>query len=482
MNRFCPRILSACFVLILFMAPVANGQDMIEHPLTDLDGFQAPADNWRIVGAVEADRFGAADIQTTDGDGILLNMPSDGARENLFTMWEHGDIELSFEFMMPKGSNSGVYLQGRYEIQLFDSWGVPNPTYSDAGGIYQRWDPERNEGERGYQGHPPSMNVSRAPGLWQDFYILFQAPRFDAEGRKVSNAKMVKVAQNGVVIHENVELTGPTRAAGFSDEQALAPIMIQGDHGPVALRNIRYNLHLPTAAEDEKPPRFVPAIHVEPTSEAEVIRGFVNHDGAKKTRTISVGDPDGVHYVMDSAQGAVLYAWKGRFIETTDMWHSRGTQQLAVPRGSVLTFSGRPAVARLESDSMVWPDSMGADYVFKGYDLDADSRPSFHYTMSDVTITDRLLPGDNGRQLEREIVVSGDDSGSSEIWVRVAAATTISEGDDGVFRMEGNTYYLELLDSGGGEAIIRALDEGEELLVPVSLSDGSATVRYALIW
>jgi hypothetical protein len=131
---------------------------------------------------------------------------------------------------------------------------------------------------------------------------------------------------------------------------------------------------------------------------------------------------------------------------------------------------------------MVWPDSMGADYVSKGYDLDADSRPSFHYTMSDVTITDRLLPGDNGRQLEREIVVSGDDSGSSEIWVRVAAATTISEGDDGVFRMEGNTYYLELLDSGGGEAIIRALDEGEELLVPVSLSDGSATVRYALIW
>ena len=94
-------------------------------------------------------------------------------------------------------------------------------------------------------------------------------------------------------------------------------------------------------------PRYVPAIFVEPTSQPEIIRGFVRHDGVKKTRTIAVGDPDGVHYVMDSAQGAVLHAWKGAFIETTDMWHSRGQDQLAVPRGAVLTFSGAPTVALL---------------------------------------------------------------------------------------------------------------------------------------
>jgi hypothetical protein len=165
----------------------------------------------------------------------MVNGPI-GRTSNLMSEVEFGDVEAHVEFMVPKGSNSGVYFQGRYEIQVFDSWGVSEPKFSDCGGIYQRYDEEQ---KRGWEGRAPRVNASKAPGEWQTFDIVFRAPRFDAAGRKTADALFVKVTQNGIVIHENVEVTGPTRAAAFRDEKPLGPLMLQGDHGPVAYRNVR---------------------------------------------------------------------------------------------------------------------------------------------------------------------------------------------------------------------------------------------------
>ena len=163
------------FGLIVLHAPRAEAQPqelpISEQSLDSMDGFRSVSANWSIVGDVSADREIEHQISTSAGDGILVNVPSQQARENIIFDWEHGDIELELEFMMPKGSNSGVFLQGRYEIQMLDSWNVSRPAFSDAGGIYQRWDTDRPEGQQGYQGHPPQMNISRAPGLWQKFQI-----------------------------------------------------------------------------------------------------------------------------------------------------------------------------------------------------------------------------------------------------------------------------------------------------------------------
>ena len=212
----------------------------VSLPLDDMSGFKPAAANWKIVGDATADRTKEQTFQSAAGKGVLLDIPNDKAKDNLFSAFEHGNIELELEFMMPRGSNSGVYLQGRYEIQLFDSWNVKKPLFSDCGGIYQRWDEARPEGQKGYEGHPPRVNVSRAPGLWQTLRIVFQAPTFDKNGKKLTNARFVKVVHNGVTVHENVEVTGPTRAAAFQDEKPFGPLMLQGDHGPVAFRNIRY--------------------------------------------------------------------------------------------------------------------------------------------------------------------------------------------------------------------------------------------------
>jgi hypothetical protein len=85
-----------------------------------------------------------------------------------------------------------------------------------------------------------SDNASKAPGLWQQVKIDFEPPRFDVAGKKVKNAKFNQVYLNGVLVHENLEVTGPTRSALFEDEKLLGPLMIQGDNGPVAIRNIKY--------------------------------------------------------------------------------------------------------------------------------------------------------------------------------------------------------------------------------------------------
>lgn len=220
-------------------------------PLNNLSAFVSPTSNWRIAGNVSADLNKANTLTTSTGTGVLVNIPADasfGQKYNLLTTIQHGDADLELDYMMAAKSNSGVYLQGRYEVQLFDSWDVRRPKTVDNGSIYERWDEKRPGGQKGYEGHPARQNASRAPGLWQHLKISFQAPRFNAGGpggvpQKIENARMIRVELNGVVIQENVDLTGPTRSAAFEDEKPLGPIMFQGDHGAVAFRNIRYTLY-----------------------------------------------------------------------------------------------------------------------------------------------------------------------------------------------------------------------------------------------
>lgn len=153
----------------------------------------------------------------------------------LVTKQSHGDIEAVIEFMVPKGSNSGIYFMGRYEIQVFDSFAKADVEHSDCGGIYQRWGKNKDNGQ------PPRVNASTAPGTWQKFEVVFRAPRFGENGSKTANAKFIKVVHNGQLIHENAEVTGPTRAAmkGSLPEETMGPIRIQGDHGPVAYRTFK---------------------------------------------------------------------------------------------------------------------------------------------------------------------------------------------------------------------------------------------------
>jgi hypothetical protein len=141
-------------------------------------------------------------------DGILKNVKS-GA--NLVTNAKFNDFKLHVEVNLPKGSNSGIYLRGRYEVQVDDSTD-PELSSVHMGGVY------------GFL--VPNENASRGPGVWQTFDITLV-------GRRVN------VVLNGKTIICDQIIPGITGGAIDSDEGAPGPIYLQGDHGAVQYRNLR---------------------------------------------------------------------------------------------------------------------------------------------------------------------------------------------------------------------------------------------------
>ena len=195
-----------------------NGKDLTGWKVTG-----APAKSSWMVGTAKVDEKSPNKLIVSKEGNALVSPRSDG---NIYTERQFGDCVLTVEVMVPKGSNSGIYLQGVYEIQVLDSFGRKGkPGPGDMGGIYQNAAPKNPK--------------YKAPGEWQTFEIHFLAPRFDASGKKTQSARFVKVVLNGVTIHENVEPKGPTGGGIRGNEAALGPIMFQGDHGPVAFRNIK---------------------------------------------------------------------------------------------------------------------------------------------------------------------------------------------------------------------------------------------------
>jgi hypothetical protein len=164
------------------------------------------------------------------------------ARKNsIQTKQPYGDCQLHVEFATPaevSGSgqgrgNSGVYLMGKYELQVLDSYN--NDTYFDGqcGAIYKQ--------------QPPTVNASRGPGEWQAYDIIFEAPRFDEQGGLAKPA-YVTVFHNGVAIHNHYELQGGTsyiEPPKYTKHDEKLPLSLQFHNNPVRFRNIwiRENIH-----------------------------------------------------------------------------------------------------------------------------------------------------------------------------------------------------------------------------------------------
>lgn len=220
------RIAQRFGIICLFLLP---GFAAAESPF---DGKSTAG--WKVKGDVKKSKWnvGQATLDEKDpakiafkaGMGELVNTVGGGL--DVYSEATYGDCTIEVEFMVPKGSNSGVYVMGEYEVQVLDSYGKPNDKLGqgDLGALYSA--------------AAPKINASKKPGEWQKFVIEFQAPKFEGD-RKVANAKFVKVTLNGVVLHENVEMKGPTPGGLTGKEKAKGPIMFQGDHGPVAYRNIQ---------------------------------------------------------------------------------------------------------------------------------------------------------------------------------------------------------------------------------------------------
>jgi hypothetical protein len=151
--------------------------------------------------------LGRRDSQWSATGGILQNAKS-GA--NLVTVQKFDDFKLHVDFRVPKGENSGVYLRGRYELQIDDAAGL-EPSSHHLGGLY------------GFIA--PSQNVARAAGEWQSMDVTLVG-------------RMLTYTLNGTMVICNREIPGITGGALDSAEAEPGPLYLQGDHGPVDYRNI----------------------------------------------------------------------------------------------------------------------------------------------------------------------------------------------------------------------------------------------------
>jgi hypothetical protein len=156
-------------------------------------------------------------------DGIVTVGTGDIRTEKSF-----GDFKLHLEFnvpYMPKATgqgrgNSGVYLQGRYELQVLDSYGL-TPQDNDCGAIYKQI--------------IPAVNACKPPLQWQTYDVTFRAPRF--EGDKVVKKARVTVVQNGLAIIDDKEIS--VTAGGIDNKEAkIGPLLLQDHHNAVQFRNI----------------------------------------------------------------------------------------------------------------------------------------------------------------------------------------------------------------------------------------------------
>lgn len=205
------------------------------HVVTPLNGRDLS--NWKYKGSKERSHWtiGAAKIDPDNAARLVVSkdvpagespqlINAQGGGVDIYTEQQFGDQIIELELMVPKGSNSGVYVMGEYEVQVLDSYGKEQVGPGDVGGLYGA--------------AAPRTNASRPPGQWQTLRIEFRAPRFDGD-KKTANALFKKVVLNSTTIHENVEMKGPTPSGVTGKESAQGPLMFQGDHGAVAFRNIK---------------------------------------------------------------------------------------------------------------------------------------------------------------------------------------------------------------------------------------------------
>ncbi|MGA9651445.1 3-keto-disaccharide hydrolase [Pedobacter sp.] len=433
-------------------------------PLTDLSAFKEPGNSWTLVGDVTVDMNMVNAVKSTKGTGILLNTSTPKKPGfDLYTIKEYGDMILELDYLVAKGANSGIFLQSNYEIQIEDSWTLTNPVSSSNGGAHERWNNDKPEGEKGFDGFAPRQNVSKAPGLWQHIKVVFQAPKFDASGIKIANARLLSVDLNGVTIHENVELTGATRG-GFGTEKALAPLRIQGDQGTVAFRNISIS-DIPVApAQNGRRGGGGDPIYVDAPVNT-MIRSFVDVlPGVRSVHAISVGGAQQTAYSYDLDNGTLLHGWHGGFLDATPMWDGRGNGT-SRPLGSVTRFTSKPvlAISKLATPESAWvPDTAGTGFRTKGYVMDSQERPEFKYIIYGTKVTDAVKVMENGQGLTREVTI---EQPAKDLYLLLGEVKDINEVSKGLYLVDDKAYYLQFPN--GEKPIVRDANGKKQLIIPI---------------
>ena len=200
--------------------------------------------------------------------------------------------------------------------------------------------------------------------------------------------------------------------------------------------------------------------------ETELLRGFANYKGKKRTHVISVGTPNGVHFLYDLDENALLKAWQGNFANVAKMWMGRGESQLMEPMNAAVELSSGLSVAPKGNS---WPSAAPDAYKNKGYDIREDGLPVFKYIIEGDQFTDLAEPSDDAIGIVRTIT----STKSNAYMAKLAQAENIQAlSQEGLYVVDGQ-YYVEVMNAGkvevlDGKTLVAVFAEGE--------------VKYRVIW
>lgn len=244
--RIPPFLLIKCLGLVLILGACQRDGTTVEEevekptipttlpkqdfPLQDLSAFASASEAWAIAGNAFASTT-TSEFSAEAGTGALVCTNEANTLTPISTQMEHGDLEMDLEFLLPQNGQAQLWLQGRYAIQLEDTWGGESRR---CGMLI---------GSTSAEDRLAPVNASRAPGLWQHLSLYFEAARFGSDGKKVSDAKLHYLRLNGYTLFENVDLTAPSAGASTTDEVAEAPLVFASQSGAVAFKDIHYKAY-----------------------------------------------------------------------------------------------------------------------------------------------------------------------------------------------------------------------------------------------
>ncbi|MBD2699729.1 hypothetical protein IC229_03710 [Spirosoma sp. BT702] len=214
------------------------------------------------------------------------------------------------------------------------------------------------------------------------------------------------------------------------------------------------------------------------------IRSFVQLPGEKMKRThsLSVGSPTGIHYTLDLNQMALVQVWKGDFANVTEMWYERGEPQLLSPLGTVVRPPAQTPLMLLQDEAAAWPDSVDDKLVqYKGQTVDKQGLPTIQYQLGGLTVNDAIQTSKDdpaGSTLTRTLIFSGSATGTP--YCRIAAGTSVEEVAKGLYAINDRSYYVRIDPK--AKVKMRQSNGKQEVLLPIDMKNGPGSVQYSIIF
>ena len=388
------------------------------------------------------------------GTNVLQVAPGSG---NVVSTQHFDAFHLHAEFRTPtdgSSGNSGIYLQGRYEIQIFNSFGVNSPGVNDCGAIWGLT--------------PPATNACLAPGAWQTYEITFYPAQWN-HTNKVRNAR-VTVALNGVLLHHNVEIPNPTQA-GVPEINTLGPVLLQ-DHGTaVQFRNLvitpfntrpRFDWARraggPTTNSVVATSDTLRGISVNNTGSVYVA-GSINSDAAFGTnRLVTVGEAD-AYVAKYNLNGDIQWVTRGGGSLSDEFRDVAATPDGGVVAvgyiGANANFSGTGMANRGGRDIVIikydgngllqWSHSVGGSGDDQANGVTVEANGDILVT-GGFSLTNKFGPNETlvatGNTSRQDIFIAKYRPDGTIVWARSAGGILDDVGNDLVIDNQGGAYVV----------------------------------------